>query len=135
MRVLFLPCVTSVPSHLIPLLALNRMVKDQRIETAFLVSRVSRDYLRQMGTEVLDIDHKDFRTEMQAIGEFSPDVIVDDMSLTTMFTTLLSKTPRVTIQRTGIFRGYRARNPKHVHSVVGISKAYTTRVGTGPFPD
>jgi adenylosuccinate synthase len=25
-------------------------------------------------------------------------------------------------------------SPKHVHSVIGISKAYTTRVGTGPFP-
>jgi adenylosuccinate synthase len=24
--------------------------------------------------------------------------------------------------------------PKHVHSVVGITKAYTTRVGSGPFP-
>src|SRR5204863_6448365 len=25
-------------------------------------------------------------------------------------------------------------SPKHVHSVIGISKAYTTRVGGGPFP-
>jgi adenylosuccinate synthase len=25
-------------------------------------------------------------------------------------------------------------SPKHVHSVVGVSKAYTTRVGGGPFP-
>jgi adenylosuccinate synthase len=25
-------------------------------------------------------------------------------------------------------------SPKHVHAVVGISKAYTTRVGSGPFP-
>jgi len=25
-------------------------------------------------------------------------------------------------------------SPKHVHMVIGISKAYTTRVGTGPFP-
>jgi adenylosuccinate synthase len=25
-------------------------------------------------------------------------------------------------------------SPKHVHSVIGITKAYTTRVGTGPFP-
>jgi adenylosuccinate synthase len=25
-------------------------------------------------------------------------------------------------------------SPKHVHSVIGISKAYTTRVGAGPFP-
>jgi adenylosuccinate synthase len=25
-------------------------------------------------------------------------------------------------------------SPKHVHGVIGISKAYTTRVGTGPFP-
>ena len=25
-------------------------------------------------------------------------------------------------------------SPKHVHSIVGISKAYTTRVGSGPFP-
>src|SRR5207244_880112 len=25
-------------------------------------------------------------------------------------------------------------SPKHVHSVIGVSKAYTTRVGGGPFP-
>src|SRR5262249_10073666 len=25
-------------------------------------------------------------------------------------------------------------SPKHVHSITGISKAYTTRVGAGPFP-
>jgi adenylosuccinate synthase len=25
-------------------------------------------------------------------------------------------------------------SPKHVHSVIGVSKAYTTRVGAGPFP-
>jgi len=25
-------------------------------------------------------------------------------------------------------------SPKHVHSVLGVSKAYTTRVGAGPFP-
>jgi adenylosuccinate synthase len=25
-------------------------------------------------------------------------------------------------------------SPKYVHSVIGVSKAYTTRVGTGPFP-
>jgi adenylosuccinate synthase len=25
-------------------------------------------------------------------------------------------------------------SPKHVHSVIGVSKAYTTRVGSGPFP-
>ena len=25
-------------------------------------------------------------------------------------------------------------SPRHVHSVIGITKAYTTRVGTGPFP-
>jgi adenylosuccinate synthase len=25
-------------------------------------------------------------------------------------------------------------SPKHVHSIIGVSKAYTTRVGAGPFP-
>src|SRR5207302_4833829 len=25
-------------------------------------------------------------------------------------------------------------SPKHVHRVIGVSKAYTTRVGGGPFP-
>src|SRR5262249_21562706 len=25
-------------------------------------------------------------------------------------------------------------SPKHIHSVMGVSKAYTTRVGSGPFP-
>ena len=115
MRVLFLGC-QNIP-HTIPLMVLDRQLNGKNIETAFIVNRASHSVLKQSGANVLDIDHQNFRTEMQAIGEFLPDVIVDDMSLTTRFTTLLSSIPRIAIQRTGMFRGYRPRNPRHTHSI------------------
>lgn len=122
MRVLFVPMPEGGPAHLIPLLALNKMLSGSAIETAFLLGRASHELLRQMGVNVLDIDHLDFakngfRTELRAYHKFAPDVVVDDASLTTGYATTMMKIPRVAIQRTGIFPGDAPRNPNHTHSM------------------
>lgn len=122
MKVLFVPMPEGGPAHLIPLLALNRMVKDPSVETAFLLRRSHHELIRQLGVNVLGIDHRNFtdngfRTELRAYRVFSPDVVVDDASLTTGYATAFANLPRIAIQRTGMFPGDKARNPSHGHSI------------------
>lgn len=131
MRVLFVPYYGGGLSHIIPLVALNRMIADRGVETAFLFPRISEllpriagfvpDQARleaELGIRILTVQHQGLvRTEMRAYREFSPDVVVDDCSLTTGYASTLRGVPRVTIQRTGTFPGYRPRNPRHVHSM------------------
>jgi hypothetical protein len=117
MKVLFVP-LPGVLSHTIPLLALNKKLSGSPIETAFLAPQNSHHVLRQLGVGVLPIDHRGtgrnaFRSEMKAYGRFSPDVVVDDASLTTGFATALAGVPRVTIQRTGTFPGGEPKNKNH----------------------
>jgi UDP:flavonoid glycosyltransferase YjiC (YdhE family) len=104
MKVLFVP-LNEVLSHVIPLLALNRKLIGSNVETAFIMPRAGHRLFRQTGVNVLDIDHRGLRTEMVAYGRFSPDVVVDDLSLSTGYATALTGVPRVTIQRTGLFPG------------------------------
>ncbi|HEX6290699.1 MAG TPA: nucleotide disphospho-sugar-binding domain-containing protein [Herpetosiphonaceae bacterium] len=117
MRVLFTSHLPPHIAHEIPLLALDNLLKDTSIETAFLVPRSEHEFLKRLGARVLNVDHIGFRTEMEAYGEFSPDVVIDDASFTTGFATTLSKIPRIAIQRTGMFPGTVARNPRHRHSM------------------
>jgi UDP:flavonoid glycosyltransferase YjiC (YdhE family) len=117
MRVLFIPYQGGPISHGIPLLALKKRLRDASIQTAFLAPRPFHDELRRFGAELLDIDYSGFRTEMMAYGEFAPDVVVDDMSITTGYACALSGVPRVTVQRTGIFAGATPRNANHQHSL------------------
>lgn len=115
MRVLFVPSCNGGLAHQIPLLALNRKL-DASFETAFLLPRKMHQTLSIAGINILDIDHTGFRTEMFAYGQFSPDVVVDDCSITTGFATTLKRVPRVTIQRTGSLPGWTPRNKNHQHS-------------------
>jgi UDP:flavonoid glycosyltransferase YjiC (YdhE family) len=117
MKVLFVP-INSQVSHIIPLLALEHKLRGTPIEAAFLLPANRHDLVRQSGARVLEVDHQSFRTEMKGYGMFSPDVVVDDCSLTTGYAAKLSRIPRITIQRTGIFPGGRPRNPLHRHSMV-----------------
>jgi hypothetical protein len=120
MRVLFVPAPEGGNAHLIPLLALNRLLAGAGLTTAFLLPLKAHRSAREIGVDVLSIDHAGyktgFRTEMIAYARFTPDVVVDDSSTTTGFTTTLKKLPRVAIQRTGIFPGGVPRNRKHTHS-------------------
>jgi len=117
MRVLFVPNETVVIPHGIPLLALNQQCQDQRFETAFLLPRGYHSIRRPLDINILNIDYNGFRSEMQAYGEFRPDVVVDDCSLRTGHAAALSGLPRVTILRTGTFPGYVPGNPLHRHSM------------------
>lgn len=131
MRVLFIPFISGAPGHLIPLLALDRMLGGTGIETAFLVDGRLHDFLKKVGARPLEIDYRPeqqagkegsfdptpFRKELQAYGKFKPDVVVDDTNPMTFFASSLAEIPRVTIQRTGIFPGDRPRNDQHTHSL------------------
>jgi len=120
MKVLFVP-LNEVLSHVIPLLALNRKLVGSNIETGFIMPRAGHRLFRQTGVNVLDIDHTGLRTEMVAYGQFSPDIVVDDLSLSTGYATALSGMPRVTIQRTGLFPEGKPRNKNHRHSLKAVS--------------
>jgi hypothetical protein len=124
MKVLFVP-YSSALSHIIPLLALNRKLSGSAIETAFLSPSKSRPLLKQLGVNVLDIDHDGLstgvRTEIMAYGIYQPDVVVDDASISTGYATVLTGRPRVAIQRTGMFPGGTPRNKAHRHSLGWLS--------------
>jgi hypothetical protein len=122
MKVLFVPLPEGGAAHLIPLLALNKMLAKSSIETAFLVPGSMHAFLRQFGVNVVDIDnqkylHNGFRSEMRAYKKFSPDVVVDDANPSTGFATSLAKVARVAIHRTGMFPGDEPRNKKLRHSM------------------
>ena len=117
MRVLFIPMLQGGLAHLLPLVALNEMLADTSVETAFLVPRQQHALLKERGIKILDIDHNGFRSEIPAYRKYAPDVVVDDASLTTAAATLFTGMPRVAIQRTGMFPGDVPRNPKHGHSM------------------
>lgn len=117
MKVLFVPMRQGGLSHLLPSLALNKMLANTSIETAFLVPKEQHAMLRERGIPILDIDHQGFRSEIPAYKKYAPDVVVDDASLSTGGATLFTGVPRVAIHRTGMFPGDVPRNPKHGHSM------------------
>jgi UDP:flavonoid glycosyltransferase YjiC (YdhE family) len=121
MKVLFIPMPGGGAAHLLPLLALNKMLEHTSVETAFLVPRKRHEMLRQSGVNVLDIDHAGFRSEIPAYKRFRPDVVVDDASMTTGAATLFTGMPRLAIQRTGMFPGGVPRNNRHGHSMLETS--------------
>lgn len=133
MRILFVPLDVDVLSHQIPLLVLSRMLTGPSVSTAFLLPRHSHGLLRQLGAEVLDVEHDSFlHTEIRAYKRFAPDVVVDDTSFSTGLATTMAQLPRVTIQRKGLFPGDPPRNPQHQHSlgVRGIERvAELTKLG------
>ena len=121
-KVLFIPLRGTI-SHTIPLVALSRMIKTKSIKTAFLLPRRDDQVATKLGLNVLDIDYKGgkdknaLRTELRAYNLFSPDVVIDDTNFITGLATAVTKLPRVTIQRTGVFPGSLPCNPHYTHSL------------------
>ncbi|HEV2147875.1 MAG TPA: hypothetical protein VGR37_10775 [Longimicrobiaceae bacterium] len=125
MKVLFVPWRNGGLSHLIPLVALHRMLRARSVETAFLLSDdwpkklgEKNRILQQLDIPVLPIDYCNLiRSELRAYREFVPDVVVDDCSLTTGYASKRYGMPRVSIRRTGSFPFERPRNAAHRHSM------------------
>jgi UDP:flavonoid glycosyltransferase YjiC (YdhE family) len=109
MRILLVPHPSM--SHAMMLLALMRELP-ATFEAAFLLPRSWHARWRSAGVPVLDIDYDtSLRAELQAYRAFSPDVVVDDCSLTTGFAVGLTRVPRATILRAAYSTGYRSEYP------------------------
>lgn len=103
-KVLFIPA--TMPSHMICLMALAGQLGKDHFEVAFLLPVEYHSYAKSLGFSVIDIDRKlQYRTipEMRAIAQFNPDVLVDDLSYTTAYSSRLTKIPRLSIIRKGLF--------------------------------
>jgi UDP:flavonoid glycosyltransferase YjiC (YdhE family) len=102
-NVLFVP--NPMPSHIIPLIALDKLLNKNYFKTSFLLPKNFHLFIRKIGASVLDIDKEfQFRTtsEMIAFAKFKPDVLVDDLHFTSAFSTRFAKIPRISIVRKGI---------------------------------
>lgn len=121
MRVLFVPFAEGGVSHIIPLMALDARLDKSMYETAFLLPGQYHRLAKTLNMNTMDVDHDigadGFRTEIIAYEKFSPNVVVDDCSISTFFVTQFTKKPRIPIQRTGVFPGGEPRNKNHGHSL------------------
>ena len=124
-RILFIPAFLGTPSHFIPLAKLYQRLDLARYEAAFLLPRMSPEWLRRSDMERylpraeyyycgefyshFDIPVLPVRraysaaSELQAYSMFDPDVIIDDCNLTTALTSQVIRKPRVTLLRAGTF--------------------------------
>ncbi len=130
MRILLMPCVGRPIPHLIPLLALASRLDPKRHDARFLLPQMLHGAVADLGYRVLDVDYQNgqaFKAEMQAYDAFRPDVVVDDLGLTALLSTTLSRVPRVTVRRTGVFPGATPRNGAHAHSCIGDYPHYFDR--------
>jgi hypothetical protein len=138
MNILFVPFAEGGIGHIIPLIALASRLKGSQHKTAFLLPIAFHTIVKRLGINVLGIDYSQsqggFLKEIKAINAFNADIVVDDSSITTLFSTQLSKKPRVAIQRTGMFPGAipRLRNTKYAFEeiiVINNYRAYKNNMG------
>jgi UDP:flavonoid glycosyltransferase YjiC (YdhE family) len=124
-RVLFLPAFFGFPSHFITLLKLYQRLPPNKYDVAFLVPRLtpaeieaqttagfnaqaayyySSEFLSHFDLPVLDLKQQfSVINELAAYRKFSPDVVVDDCTLTTALARYLEWRPRIAVTRTGVF--------------------------------
>jgi|GEM_PF-5662099 len=114
-RLLFIP--HAMPSHIIPLVALAKMLDTQLFDLAFLLPTNHHPLVKSLGFTVLNIDRQQggLSVENKAIELFDPHIVVDDLSFTTAFSTRLRKIPRISIVRKGIIP-LEAHSPEFRHS-------------------
>jgi UDP:flavonoid glycosyltransferase YjiC (YdhE family) len=121
MKILFIPCHIGGYAHFIPLLVINKMLKGTEHSSAFLLSKHAKEnyepYYKNFNIDVLDTDYNGtLKSAKEAYVSFKPDVIVDDFSLSACFLCQVYPTPRITIQRTGIFPFDKPVKEHHKHS-------------------
>lgn len=102
LKVLFIP--HPMPSHLIPLIALAQQLSPEQFDVAFLVPKELHGYLGHNGLAIINLDHNienKLTPELMAIGEFDPDVLIDDHNYYTAFSSRIMNKPRISIVRKG----------------------------------
>jgi UDP:flavonoid glycosyltransferase YjiC (YdhE family) len=84
------------------------------------VSQKFHEQVKQLGHAVIDIDPKfddKLAPELMAIGQYEPDVLVDDLGFFTAFTSRLTGKPRISVVRKGIIP-HEKTTPGYRHSSV-----------------
>jgi hypothetical protein len=113
LKILFVPAHNiGAVSHGIPLLALSQRLP-KSYTTALLVPQQFHSYFRSYGANVLDIPHSGLSTQMAAYSRFRPDIVVDDLSVSTALSRHFTSLPRVTVQRIGLFPSRASRRGEH----------------------
>lgn len=137
MNILTIPYIAGGLSHLIPLYVLQqKYVRNTGIKNHFLVNNNSQKFLTTQGIDCVPINYifeEDLlksnnslkikedviNMEKEAFDMVKPSLIIEDTSFFTPLIAEKNQIPRISIQRTGIFRSIdkRYRNNKHIHSL------------------
>lgn len=137
MKILTIPYIAGGISHLLPLYILEQkyIKKNRLLKNQFLTNKNIHNFLGLQGINCVQMDYtlenqhlleKDFEQinnslvamEKQAYEMTLPDVIIEDTACLTPLIAEKNNIPRISIQRTGVFRAIdkQYRNPNHVHS-------------------
>ncbi|RZS99433.1 hypothetical protein [Aquimarina brevivitae] len=139
MNILNIPYFAGGLSHLIPLYVLHHkyIKKDKQIKNQFFVSNNLQNFLRHQGVECVSMDYFDGKDSLlftedqelmrkylltkqeEAFQKVQPDLIIEDTATSSPLIAEKKGIPRISIQRTGIFRSIdkKYRNQLHVHSL------------------
>lgn len=138
MNILTIPYIAGGLSHLLPLYVLQQkyLRNNTGIKNHFLVNEHSQKLLTIQGVDLVPINYTLKENLLKSNGSqeikediidmekrayeiVQPSLIIEDTSMLTPLIAEKNKIPRISIQRTGIFRSIdRAyRNEKHVHSL------------------
>ena len=139
MNILSIPYFAGGLSHLIPLYVLHHkyMKYKTEIKNQFLVNNHLQNFLKMQGVNSVSIDYftesdlqlmsDDYakirkyvlEKQKEAFDKAKPALIIEDTSLSSPLIAEKNNIPRISIQRTGVFRSIneRYRNSNHVHSM------------------
>ena len=141
MNILSIPYFAGGLSHLIPLYVLHikYLKNNPSIKNYFLINDNIRGFVKMQGIDCVSIDYFDedkinqftshnglkkinkyiIEKEKEAYKKIKPTVIIEDNSFYTPLIAEKNNVPRISIQRTGIFRSIdeKYRNNNHVHSM------------------
>lgn len=143
-RILFLMPFFGFPSHFIPLVKLYQRLPRSKYDVAFFLPRLSpaqfeaqqargmnpdvafyysRQFLEHFDLPLLDLEQRfSVVDELAAYRKFSPDLIVDDSSLTTALARQVQWLPRLAIARAGVY-GDPATPVRYSHSLTPMIEA------------
>jgi hypothetical protein len=140
MKILNLPYFAGGISHLLPLYVLHhKYIKHTvDVENHFLINNYLQNFLKMQGIDCVPMDYfsedkddllksKDYlqiaeyvlEKEKEAYERVKPTLIIEDNSFSAPLIAEKNNIPRISIQRTGIFRSIaeKFRNKDHVHSM------------------
>jgi len=108
---------------------LRAILKEKTIDFNQLLDRygVYREKLKTYVTNTGVLLEREMRTGKRVLFEGAQGSLLDVDHGTYPFVTSSNTVAGGACSGTGV-------GPRHIHQVIGISKAYTTRVGSGPFP-